>query len=73
MEETPVDSSVIRLIGYDRDSSTLLVVFRDGHVYEFFLVPPSVYEAFLQAPSKGRFFNDHFLTGPYGRRKTRKK
>lgn len=64
---------MIRVIGYDRASSTLLVVFRDGQVYEFFLVPPAVHEAFLLAPSKGRFFNEHFLSGPYGSRKTRKK
>ena len=51
-----VQSSVIREIDYDARTATLEVTFRDGDVYAYFLVPWSVYEAFLTAPSKGRFF-----------------
>lgn len=72
MKMEPVESSVIDSVGYDSQASRLTVVFRDGHVYDFHLVPAHVYEEFLRSPSKGEFFNQHVKTGPYGRSKTRR-
>ena len=72
MKMIDVDSSVIDSVGYDDDSATLMVVFRDGHIYEFHLVPRHVYEAFLEADSKGSFFNEQLKAGPYGQRRTRR-
>ena len=72
MEMIPVSSSVIDSIGYDTTTSNLMVVFRDGHVYEFHMVPLHVWEAFLNAPSKGAFFNEMLKEGPYGQRRTRR-
>ncbi len=67
-----VTSDVIDALGYDEVASSLTVVFSDGRVYEFHLVPRSVYEEFLVAPSKGSFFNEKLKNGPYGSRRTRK-
>lgn len=64
MKMVPVNSSVIESIGYDRLSSRLTVVFRDGHVYDFHLVPAHVYEEFLRSASKGGFFNQQPKDGP---------
>lgn len=72
MKMTPVESSVIDSIGYDSQTSRLTVVFRDGHVYDFHLVPAHVYEEFLGSPSKGEFFNQRLKSGPYGRGKSRR-
>lgn len=52
-------SSVVRTIAYDRAHSRLTVTFVSGRVYEYYLVPPSVAEAFNAAPSKGTYFNKH--------------
>ncbi|MBI3924051.1 MAG: KTSC domain-containing protein [Armatimonadetes bacterium] len=52
----PVASSSLASIGYDAASRILDVEFRKGSVYRYFEVLPSVHEALLLAPSKGRFF-----------------
>ena len=53
-----VESSAIFRLNYDPDTATLFVVFVDGDLYAYFDVPPSVFDAFLAAESKGRFFAD---------------
>ena len=56
VEMIPVISSNVAAIGYDAESSVLLVRFHDGvRVYSYRGVPVAVYRAFLGAPSKGRF------------------
>ena len=57
MEQVPVDSSNIASIGYDPGSQTLQVEFQGGSVYQYFDVPESVFQEFLSASSKGRFFH----------------
>ena len=56
MERTPVSSSNIVSIGYDGDSSTLEIEFKDGSVYQYFGVPGDVYDALMSAPSHGTYF-----------------
>ena len=51
-----VDSSTIAAIGHD-GISTLQVNFVSGARYQYFEVPYRIYEEFLAAVSKGRFFN----------------
>ena len=53
----PVSSSVISQIGYDRVSSTLLVEFRTGRVYEYSGVPLDVFDELKNARSVGEQFN----------------
>lgn len=65
----PVLSSNVAAIGYDATTSTLVVRFHDGAcVYRYAGVPVGVYQAFLAAPSKGRFLAQ-FIKGlyPYAR------
>jgi hypothetical protein len=57
MEQIPVDSSNIASIGYDPGSQTLQVEFQGGRVYQYFDVPEGVFQEFLAASSKGKFFH----------------
>ncbi len=52
-----VDSSNIAAIGYGSINQVLQVDFHTGSRYRYFEVPLGVFEAFLAAPSKGRYLN----------------
>lgn len=54
---SPVDSTSIAAIGYDATERTLWVRFVTGATYRYSDVPPATYEEFLEAESKGRYFN----------------
>jgi hypothetical protein len=56
MERQAVSSRAIRSIGYQAD--TLEIEFVDGDVYRYFLVPRRLFVEFMQAESKGAFFNE---------------
>ena len=64
MTLTPVSSSNIAAVGYDKESQTLGIEFRSGGTYEYFDVPESVYESFIQSASLGKFFQTE-LRGRY--------
>jgi hypothetical protein len=55
MHRKPIASSAISSVAYDPESSVLEVEFRSGAVYDYFKVPPRVYKALLDSPSKGSF------------------
>lgn len=55
MVRKSVKSSNIVSIGYDEVNAILEVEFARSGVYKYFNVPKKVYEAFLNAPSKGKF------------------
>jgi len=59
MDRTFVSSSNISSVGYDPSTETLEVKFTSGGLYQYFDVPESVYERFMNAYSKGSFFADH--------------
>uniref|UniRef100_A0AA94EYJ3 KTSC domain-containing protein n=1 Tax=Flavobacterium columnare TaxID=996 RepID=A0AA94EYJ3_9FLAO len=52
-----VNSSVIRAIDYDVANSILYVKFKSGVLYKYHRVPETVFNSFLNARSKGTFFN----------------
>lgn len=54
-----VESSVIASVGYDKERRDLMVEFKSGEIYMYQGVPPIVYEKFLEAESKGSFFNSN--------------
>jgi hypothetical protein len=54
-----VSSSAIQEIEFDELTHRLQITFTSGKTYTYYGVPRSVYERFLQAPSKGTFFNDY--------------
>jgi hypothetical protein len=58
VERCPVESSLIRSVGYDLDASVLEVELMTGNVYEYYDVPLSVYDELMDAPSKGSYFNE---------------
>ena len=60
MEETQyVDSTNISTISYDTETRVLTIEFVKGAEYMYHEVPTDVWEAFKDAPSKGRFFHAH--------------
>jgi hypothetical protein len=57
MKRQNVPSSNLRSIGYDAKEHILEVEFVRGAVYQYFDVPPSEYQALMNADSHGRYFN----------------
>ncbi len=55
--KTTLESTTLATVDYDAQRELLQVEFIDRAVYQYFGVPAEVHEAFLRAPSKGRFFN----------------
>ena len=55
MERVPVESSNIASIGFDEDTNTLEIEFRNGGVYQYFDVPFAVYDGLIEADSKGQY------------------
>lgn len=52
-----VNSSAITRIEWD--NGTLSIWFRQSGRYDYYGVPERVYQGFLAAGSKGRYYNDH--------------
>ncbi|MGE0903279.1 KTSC domain-containing protein [Dehalococcoides mccartyi] len=57
MNWVDVSSSNLARVRYSENTSTLEIEFQGGRVYQYFDVPKTIYEALLQADSKGLFFN----------------
>ncbi|HWS71806.1 MAG TPA: KTSC domain-containing protein [Thermoanaerobaculia bacterium] len=55
----PIDSTVIAALDYSAEHACLEVTFHTGRIYDYFLVPPSVFTALREAESVGRYFNQH--------------
>ena len=53
----PVTSSTIQAVAYDDTSGVLHVAFHGGATYEYAGVSPAVFQQFMQARSKGSFFD----------------
>ena len=53
-----IESEAIDEIAYDEERSTMFVRFAHGGWYSYFAVPKRVYEEFIAAESRGRFFHD---------------
>ena len=64
MRRRPVDSSDLRSVGYDSDTSTLEIEFHSGGIYQYSNVPTSVYHSLLSAGSHGRYFHS-YIKGIY--------
>ena len=60
MHRVPLQSTSLAWVRYDPGLALLDVQFRDtGDLYRYFHVPAPSFEALLQAPSIGRYFNSH--------------
>ncbi len=53
--------------GYDKNTQTLFVRFRDGTPWEYYDVPPNLWRNFQRVQSPGRFINRVLNNYPYGR------
>ena len=51
-------SSVIRVIEYDPIRMELFVETKDGRRYPYYNVPTEEAQAFMDAPSKGKYWNE---------------
>jgi hypothetical protein len=57
VEWQAVDSSVFAFAAYRPEARQLYLRFKNGGIYRYFDCPAKVYEAFLAAESKGRYFS----------------
>lgn len=57
IEHKPVTSSNIESVGYDADSQTLAVKFKNGGTYHYAEVPKEKYEEMIAARSVGGYLH----------------
>jgi len=57
MKRLPVDSSAVRSVGYDQKSLILEIEYTNGSIYDYYDVPPEIYQEFCEADSMGAFVN----------------
>ncbi len=57
MRRNPVSSSNISEIGYDEGRRILEVLFRTGSIYQYFDVPPHIYDELMRTSSVGQYLN----------------
>ncbi|SFG92583.1 KTSC domain-containing protein [Desulfotomaculum arcticum] len=57
MEREYIESSMIRSIGFDPNTSTLEIEFNSGAVWQYFDFPESSWYEFRNSESKGKYFN----------------
>ena len=69
MHRTPVLSSNIASIGYDSGTAVLEVEFKSGSVYQYFQIPPGIYQSLMATDaagqSVGQYFNHHVKRAGY--------
>lgn len=67
MEREPVTSSTVVSVGYDSNTQTLEVEFKNG-VYQYYNVPQTIYEQMMMAESVGKFLNSYIKPAyPYAK------
>jgi len=52
----PVESKNIKAVGYNANTRTLRIQFKQGTFYDYFGVPPEIFQQLMVAVSKGTFF-----------------
>ena len=57
MDREKVRSSNLKSVGYNPSNSILEVEFHSGRIYHYLKVPFEIYDALMNAPSKGRYLN----------------
>ena len=55
MNRTPVVSSNVASVGYDEDSLTLEIEFKNGTIYQYFDVSKNIYDGLIGADSVGGY------------------
>jgi len=70
MDRQSVKSSNILSIGYDLETQTLEIEFRDGGIYQYYNVPENIYSGLMNTNSHGSFFHTN-IKNTYKYKKTR--
>jgi len=55
MNRIPVSSTNVAAVGYDQSTMTLEVEFLNGSEYQYFDVPPAIYQGLIGAESIGSY------------------
>jgi hypothetical protein len=55
----PVDSTALAAVGYSRSLRALEIEFRNGAIYRYLNVNPSVYRDLMRSASKARYYDDN--------------
>jgi len=55
MTRIPVTSSNVESVGYDQNTQTLEVEFKNGYIYQYFDVPKTIYNSMVNANSAGKY------------------
>jgi hypothetical protein len=64
MDRSAVSSSNVESVGYDEDSETLEVEFKNGTLYQYFDVPQGVFNGLVNADSVGGYLAEN-IKGVY--------
>lgn len=59
MHREQVSSSNIKSIGYESNSKTLEIEFKDGGIYQYFNVASDIYKKLISVISIGSFFHKY--------------
>lgn len=59
MHRTKVESSNVESVGFNRESGTLEVEYKNGLIYQYAGVKPDAYAGLLAAKSKGRYLHQY--------------
>jgi hypothetical protein len=59
IKRTQVESTALAAIGYSKRLRALEIEFRNGAVYRYLEVDPSVYRELMSASSKARYYDEH--------------
>jgi hypothetical protein len=65
MRWVPVESRAFRAAAYGKNEHFLHLRFRSGEVYRYLDVPVKLYQEFLAADSKGRYFRESILESKF--------
>ena len=63
-----VESSNVKSIGYETETSTLKVEYKSGYKYEYENVPANIFDELLESVSKGKYMNQ-VIKGQYNGRR----
>lgn len=64
IDRTPVSSSNVSSVGYDKNTKTMAVEYSDGTVYHYHDVDPDTHQALISAKSIGKHIHQN-IKGQY--------
>jgi hypothetical protein len=62
LERQPVNSRILRSLGYDESTKVLEIEFHSGLVYQYSGVPLKVYMELMRSDEIGKYFSDKVRT-----------